>query len=120
MKLLRATLGDTPLPEGAHLLILFASANDDEVVFECPRQFDASRINIRKSLTFGAGAHLCLGISLARMQLLVAAKQTARRMMNISLAIPIEDIRYLPNAALLAMERLPLRFAPQTTDGLSR
>jgi cytochrome P450 len=115
-----ATLGDTPLPEGAHLLILFASANDDEAVFECPRQFDASRINIRKSLTFGAGAHLCLGISLARMQLLVAAKQTARRMQNISLAIPIEDIRYLPNAALLAMDRLPLRFTPQTTDGLSR
>jgi cytochrome P450 len=114
------TLGDTPLPEGSHLLILFASANDDEAVFECPRQFDASRINIRKSLTFGAGAHLCLGISLARMQLLVAAKQTARRMKNISLAIPLEDIRYLPNAALLAMERLPLRFAPQTTDGLSR
>jgi len=114
------TLGDTPLPEGAHLLVLFASANDDEAVFECPRQFDASRINIRKSLTFGAGAHLCLGISLARMQLLVAAKQTAGRMKNISLAIPIEDIRYLPNAALLAMERLPLRFAPQTTDGLSR
>jgi len=114
------TLGDKPLPEGAHLLILFASANDDEAVFECPRQFDVSRINIRKSLTFGAGAHLCLGISLARMQLLVAAKQTARRMKNISLAIPIEDIRYLPNAALLAMERLPLRFAPQTTDGLSR
>ncbi|OBG27804.1 hypothetical protein A5672_04910 [Mycobacterium alsense] len=114
------TLGDTPLPDGAHLLILFASANDDEAVFECPRQFDASRINIRKSLTFGAGAHLCLGISLARMQLLVAAKQTARRMKNISLAIPIEDIRYLPNAALLAMERLPLRFAPQTAEGLSR
>lgn len=114
------TLGDTPLPEGAHLLILFASANDDEAVFECPRQFDASRINIRKSLTFGAGAHLCLGVSLARMQLLVAAKQTARRMKNISLAIPIEDIRYLPNAALLAMERLPLRFAPQAADGVSR
>ena len=73
------TLGDTQLPEGAHLLILFASANDDEAVFECPRQFDSGRINIRKSLTFGAGAHLCLGISLARMQLLVAAKQTARR-----------------------------------------
>jgi cytochrome P450 len=114
------TLGGTPLPEGAHLLILFASANDDEAVFECPRQFDASRINIRKSLTFGAGSHLCLGVSLARMQLLVAAKQTARRMKNISLAIPIEDIRYLPNAALLAMERLPLLFAPQTADGLSR
>ena len=113
------TLGDTPLPEGAHLLILFASANDDEAVFECPRQFNAGRTNIRKSLTFGAGVHLCLGIALARMQLLVAARQTARRLKELSLAIPIEDIRYLPNAALLAMERLPLDFAPQATEGLT-
>jgi cytochrome P450 len=104
------TLGDTPLPEGAHLLILFASANDDEAVFECPRQFDSSRTNIRKSLAFGAGVHLCLGIALARMQLLVAARQTARRLGDLSLAIPEEGIRYLPNAALLAMESLPLRF----------
>ena len=110
------TLGGIPLPEGAHLLILFASANDDEAVFECPRQFDSSRINIRKSLTFGAGVHLCLGIALARMQLLVAARQTARRVRNISLAIPIEEIRYLPNAALLAMERLPLTFATHATE----
>ena len=28
------TLGGTELPEGAHLLILFASANDDEAVFD--------------------------------------------------------------------------------------
>ena len=108
------TLGGTPLPEGAHLLILFASANDDEAVFDCPRQFDADRINIRKSLTFGAGVHLCLGIALARMQLLVAARQTAKRMKHIGLAIPIDDIRYIPNAALLAVERLPLAFAPET------
>jgi len=111
------TLGQTSLPEGAHLLILFASANDDESVFECPRQFDPARINIRKSMTFGAGVHLCLGVSLARMQLLVAARQTARRLPDLQLAIPVEDIRYIPNAALLAMERLPLTFARQSEGG---
>ena len=61
-------------------------------------------------MTFGAGIHLCLGISLARMQLRVAAKEIARRMQDIKLAIPIEDIRYLPNVALLTMEELPLKF----------
>ena len=79
-----------------------------------------SRTNIRKSLTFGAGVHLCLGIALARMQLLVAARQTARRLRDLSLAIPEEDIRYLPNAALLAMESLPLHFAEQNTDGAAQ
>jgi cytochrome P450 len=113
-------LGDTLLPEGAHLLILFASANDDETVFECPRQFDATRTNIRKSMTFGAGVHLCLGVSLARMQLLVAAKQTANRLKDLSLAIPIEEIRYIPNAALLAIERLPLVFTAPSNDGAVR
>lgn len=111
------TLGGTELPKGAHLLVLFASANDDESVFDCPRQFDPSRINLRKSMTFGAGVHLCLGVSLARMQLLVAARQTARRLRNLSLAIPVEEIRYIPNAALLAMERLPLTFTPATGGG---
>jgi cytochrome P450 len=106
------TLGGTELPKGAHLLMLFASANDDESVFDCPRQFDPSRFNIRKSMTFGAGVHLCLGVSLARMQLLVAANQTAKRLPNLGLAIPVDDIRYIPNAALLAMERLPLTFTP--------
>lgn len=114
------TLGDTLLPEGAHLLILFASANDDETVFECPRQFDANRANIHKSMTFGAGVHLCLGVSLARMQLLVAAKQTARRLRGLSLAIPTEEIRYIPNAALLAMERLPLVFTTPSKDGAAQ
>ena len=114
------TLGDTQLPKGAHLLILFASANDDEEVFECPRQFNSGRTNIRKSLTFGAGVHLCLGIALARMQLLVAARQTARRLADLSLAIPIENIRYLPNAALLAMESLPLTFTSKDAQELHR
>jgi cytochrome P450 len=113
-------LGDTLLPKGAHLLILFASANDDETVFECPRKFDATRANLRKSMTFGAGVHLCLGVSLARMQLLVAAKQTAKRLKDLSIAIPIEEIRYIPNAALLAMERLPLVFTAPPNDGAGR
>ncbi|OBK35638.1 hypothetical protein A5658_08345 [Mycobacterium sp. 1245111.1] len=113
-------LGGVDLPEGAHLLILFASANDDESVFQCPRQFDTSRINLRKSMTFGAGTHLCLGIALARMQLLVAARQVALRLPDLQLAVPIEDIKYLPNAALLAMESLPLTFTSRPTGEQTR
>src|SRR3546814_7807641 len=78
------TVGGTDLPEGAHLLILFASGNDDEAVFECPRHFDSKRVNLGRSLTFGSGVHLCLGIALARMQLRVAAQDRKSRRLNSS------------------------------------
>lgn len=106
-------LGGVSLPEGAHLLLLFASGNDDDAVFAHARAFDAERGNLIRSLSFGAGAHLCLGISLARMQLRVAAKKVAQRLRKLSLTVPVEDIRYVPNVALLAMETLPLRFSTE-------
>lgn len=104
-------LGGKELPEGAHLLLLFASANDDEAVFSHPREFDVDRAGLSKSMTFGAGDHLCLGISLARMQLRVAAKKVAQRLKSLRLAVPASEIRFQPNVALLAMETLPLRFS---------
>lgn len=104
------TLGGVDLPEGAHLLLLFASGNDDDSVFPHARDFDIERRNLVKGMTFGAGPHLCLGISLARMQLRVAAKRVAQRLKDLHLAVPAEEIRIIPNVALLAKESLPLRF----------
>ena len=104
-------LGGKLLPEGAHLLVLYASANDDEAMFSCPRNFDMDRPNLARHLSFGAGAHLCLGITLARMELRIAGMQIAKRLKNIRLAIPVEEIRYMPTVATLTMERLPLVFS---------
>ncbi len=105
-------LGGKQLAEGSHLLILFASANDDGAVFSHARAFDVTRPNLSRSLTFGGGIHLCLGIALARMQLRVAARQVATRLKGLRLAVPKEEIRYAPNVALLAMKSLPLAFEP--------
>ncbi|MES1263332.1 MAG: cytochrome P450, partial [Peristeroidobacter soli] len=40
------TLGGVALPEKAHLLVLYASGNDDETQFPCPHQFDLNRGNL--------------------------------------------------------------------------
>jgi cytochrome P450 len=72
------------------------------------------RKNLGRHFSFGAGPHLCLGISLARMELKVACKQIAKRLKDIRLAIPVEDIRYHPTVATLTMERLPLLFSRRT------
>jgi cytochrome P450 len=104
-------LGGKVLPAGAHLLLLYASANDDEQEFPCPRSFDANRGNLGRHLSFGAGIHRCVGLSLARMEIKVAAREFVRRLDHIKLAIAPEEITYLPTVATRSIERLPLTFA---------
>jgi cytochrome P450 len=67
-------LGGQKLPAGAHLLVLYASGNDDDSQFECPRNFDLNRGNLGRHVAFGVGVHRCVGASLARMEIKVAAR----------------------------------------------
>jgi cytochrome P450 family 130 len=66
------TIGDTTIPEGRRILLLYGSANRDE------RQYgpDAGELDVtrrpRNILTFSHGAHHCLGAAAARMQSRVA------------------------------------------------
>jgi cytochrome P450 len=104
-------LGGKILPKGAHMLLMYASANDDETVFSCPRQFDLSRANLGRHVSFGGGIHLCVGLSLARMEIKVAAREIVRRLEGVELAIAAEDITYLPTVATHSIARLPIRFS---------
>jgi cytochrome P450 family 130 len=62
------TVGDSTIPAGRRVLLLYGSANRDE------RQYgsDADELDVRrrpaKILTFSHGAHHCLGAAAARMQ----------------------------------------------------
>jgi cytochrome P450 len=101
-------LGGRLLPNRAHLLVLYASGNDDETVFECPRRFDLNRSNLGKHVAFGVGVHRCIGASLSRMEIKVAAREITRRIDNIKLAVPVEEIQYLPTVATRKIRQLPL------------
>jgi len=104
-------ISGTLIPEGAKICLLFASGNYDEDFFDEPAHFDAERKNLSRHLTFGGGIHMCIGQHLARMQLKVAAQELARRLKDIRLAVPFEDIRYVPTLSTLSIESLPLTFA---------
>jgi len=97
-------LGGKLLPEGAHLLLMYASANDEPEIFPEPRRFDMDRTNIMKHVSFGGGVHKCVGIALARMEIKVAARQLVRRLSNFRLAIDENDIAFLPTVATRTME----------------
>jgi cytochrome P450 family 130 len=73
------TIGDTTIPAGRKVLLLYGSANRDE------RQYgpDAGELDVtrcpRNILTFSHGAHHCLGAAAARMQSRVALTELLSR-----------------------------------------
>jgi cytochrome P450 len=103
-------LGGKQLPEGARLLILFASGNDDEALYDLPREFDHDRKNLSRHLTFGAGTHLCVGIALARMEIRVAIREFVTRLKHVRLVVPAEEHSYTTNVAQVSRDSLPLTF----------
>ncbi len=103
-------LGGTKLPKEAHMLVLYASGNDDEAQFECPRNFDMNRGNLGSHVAFGVGIHRCIGASLARMEIKVAAKELVRRVGDFRLAIPVAEVKYQPTVATHSIASLPMTF----------
>lgn len=76
------------IPEGDRFLVLIASANRDEEVFEDPHTFrldrfltDAARqfTNAGTILPFGAGRHHCTGSQLARIEMLHGVRALLER-----------------------------------------
>ena len=103
-------LGGTVLPTHAPLLLLFASGNDDEKEFTCPRNFDVNRGNLARHVGFGSGPHRCIGSALARMELKVAARELIKRLDNFKLEIPVEEVRFMPTVATRTIAALPVSF----------
>lgn len=101
----------TLIPEGALVITMFASADDDETVFECPREFDRTRPNLIKHMSFGAGIHRCVGLALARMEVQVVAREVVKMLKDIRLTIPLEDIPFKLNTSHHSIENLPLAFS---------
>jgi cytochrome P450 len=66
------------VPVGSALLMMLASANRDERHFEHPDRFDIRR-KPGGHLTFGRGAHFCVGAPLARLEGRVALEEVLKR-----------------------------------------
>ncbi len=61
------TIGDLTLPAGTNLHLCIGAANRDPEVFEAPGQMDIAR-KPNRHLAFAGGPHVCVGLTLARME----------------------------------------------------
>lgn len=73
------TLHDTTIPDGDIVLLLPGSAHRDERVFDDPDSYLIGREIGSKLMSFGSGAHFCLGAHLARMEARVALTELFKR-----------------------------------------
>jgi cytochrome P450 len=100
--------GQTLRP-GQGVLFLFASANRDEREFPDPDRFDIHR-RAKRILTFGAGAHMCLGAHVARMEGRVMLEELLARLPDYE--VDEAHAERLQSELFQGWRRLPLRFTP--------
>jgi cytochrome P450 len=84
-------LAGVTVERGDLVIISEAAANRDPAVWPNPEDFDPTRESV-PNVAFGHGPHVCLGQSLARMELRVVFPALFRRFPDIRLAIDVKDL----------------------------
>jgi cholest-4-en-3-one 26-monooxygenase len=97
--------GET-IAAGQKVTLWYGSANRDAEIFEDPDRFDVSRAP-NDHVTFGYGAHFCLGAQLARLELKIVFGELFDRLPDIG---PDGEPKRLRSNIFNGLERLPVRF----------
>ena len=93
---------------GDELLLMYASANRDEAVFDAPERFDVGR-EPNPHVAFGFGTHFCLGAALARLEIRVMFEELLPRLRGLRLAPAVAPER-IPNAFVRGFRSLHVEY----------
>ena len=100
------TIRGRTIPAGDPIALVYASANRDADVFEQPDCFRLDRPNMKDSLAFGRGPHMCVGAALGRLELIVALEELLAAAPGFTLAGEPKPTRFPEIGAL----SVPVRF----------
>lgn len=103
-----AQVAGVTIPAGGKILMVTASANHDPRHFDNPDALDIWRDNAADHLTFGYGAHQCMGKNLGRMEMAIMLEEVSRRLPHLQL----EDqaFTFLPNTSFRGPEAVWVRW----------
>jgi len=104
-------VGDTVIPRGGIVSILFGAANRDPARYADPDRLDVNRHD-SSHLAFGHGIHRCVGAPLGRMVAEVALGTLLRRHPGLELACPADELSWRPTRVTRGVEALPIRLDP--------
>ncbi len=108
---MRSATADTELAgraiaKGDWLMLCYASGNRDETVFEDPDVFRSDR-KPNRHLSFGYGAHLCLGQHLAKIEMRILFEELLPRLASLE---PDGTAKLSQSWFVNGLKTLPLRF----------
>ncbi|QLC22487.1 cytochrome P450 [Parasphingopyxis sp. CP4] len=99
-------IGGQKIAKDDWLMINYVAANHDPAQFDDPRRFDASR-SPNRHMAFGAGAHQCLGLHLARLEMRILFNELLDRIDSVELA---GEPKRSKSSFVGGLKTLPLRF----------
>ena len=78
-------LNGVPIAKGENIVLWFPSGSRDERVFDEPDRFRLDRENANRHTSFGTGIHVCLGLHLARKEIVAFLQHLAARVARVEL-----------------------------------
>jgi cytochrome P450 len=100
-------IGGQKIAKDDWLMINYVAANHDPAQFEDPRKFDASR-SPNRHLAFGAGAHQCLGLHMARLEMRILFNELLDRIETLELA---GEPKRAKSTFVGGLKTLPIRYS---------
>jgi cytochrome P450 len=100
------TLAGVDVPADSRLLLMWGAANRDPQQFDAPNEFRLDRSGAKGHVTFGKGAHFCVGAALARLEAKIALRQLLERTTLVEAA---ETGHWLPSLLVRRLDHLKLR-----------
>ena len=99
------TLAGVDVPADSRLLLMWGAANRDPQQFDRPNEFRLDRTGAKGHVTFGKGAHFCVGAALARLE----ARIVLRMLLEQTTWIEAAEVgQWLPSILVRRLERLEL------------
>lgn len=102
-------LGGRRIEKGDLVLVALFSANHDDRHFTDPEELDVAR-SLQRHVAFGYGIHTCLGAPLARLEGDVAFTTLLRRLPDLHLAVPRDEVSWQPRLNTWTLPSLPVAF----------
>lgn len=107
-------IDDTRIPADALVFAWIASANHDSAQFPDPDRFEITR-SPNHHVAFGHGIHFCIGAPLSRLEASIALPMMLEQLPQLQ-RVPAIPLELLDTRALFGIKRLPITFAPTSSN----